>query len=290
MARFENNDRIYHISDQQRSEYFRAFSASASSEALRKYLTIRISSCLCSLVYKFSDEEAEKIENECQFLQKLFPEWAVDLDIILEVSKHIRQLDSTNRMEKLNLLQKLDTTGGRSGVTGTNLCGESQTDIHIRIEPTPRYLSVVKASASSLRMAVQTGSIHSADEENEWLKAREHDFNLIQNLGQNSIGTTARDAIWHHRDDPDKVVAALKPHIEQLLDAANKISPENLGSLQLWYSIDGISAALVKLEKWDESRFWLELFFNLDIHLQESVPKSEKEKMLKRLERCKSLC
>ena len=146
------------------------------------------------------------------------------------------------------------------------------------------------ASADCLRMALQTGSIYTAGEEHQKLTVSNHDIGFIINLGQNSVAMAARDAIWHHRAEPETVVDALTPHIQQLLDAGNQIAPQNTGQLQLGYDIDAISAALVKLKRWDESRYWLELFFNLDAHYQDRLPKSEKEKMLKRLERCKSPC
>lgn len=47
------------------------------------------------------------------------------------------------------------------------------------------------------------------------------------------------------------------------------------------------SAALVKLKRWDEGRYWLELFFGLDPPYQQG-PASDKEKMLRRLERSKA--
>jgi hypothetical protein len=82
------------------------------------------------------------------------------------------------------------------------------------------------------------------------------------------------------------VVDAVKAHIEQLLDAGSKIAPQNVGQLQLGYWIDGISAALVRLKKWDEARHWLELFFGLDSRYQGRLAEGERQKMLKRLTRC----
>jgi hypothetical protein len=72
-----------------------------------------------------------------------------------------------------------------------------------------------------------------------------------------------------------------------LLDAGSRVAPQNRGHLQLGHQIDAISAALVKLKRWDEGRYWLELFFGLEPHFQEG-PESDKEKMLRRLERCKA--
>jgi hypothetical protein len=110
---------------------------------------------------------------------------------------------------------------------------------------------------------------------------------FIQNLNQTSVATKAKEAEWYHRHDSEKLVDTLKPHIRQLLDAGSKVAPENRGHLQLGYEIEAISAALVKLKRWDEGRYWLELFFGLDPDFQEG-PERDKEKMLRRLERCKA--
>ena len=109
---------------------------------------------------------------------------------------------------------------------------------------------------------------------------------FIQNLNQTGVATKAREAEWYHRHDSEKLVDALKPYIRQLLDAGSKVAPQNKGHLHLGYHIEAISAALVKLKRWDEGRYWLELFFGLDPHFQEG-PQSDREKMLRRLERCK---
>jgi hypothetical protein len=72
-----------------------------------------------------------------------------------------------------------------------------------------------------------------------------------------------------------------------LLDSSSKVAPHNRGHLHVGYEIEAISAALVKLKRWDEGRYWLELYFGLDPHFQEG-PESDKETMLRRLERCKA--
>ena len=113
------------------------------------------------------------------------------------------------------------------------------------------------------------------------------DMRFIQKLDQNSVAARARDAEWYHRHDSEKLVDAVTPHIQQLLDAGNKVAPQNIGHLQVGYHIDAVSAALVKLKRWDKGRHWLELFFGLDPRYQQG-PASDKEKMLRRLERCKA--
>lgn len=78
---------------------------------------------------------------------------------------------------------------------------------------------------------------------------------------------------WKH--DICLIVAALKPHIEQIAK-----------ELQVGYWIDDISVALVKLRKWREARCWLELFFSLDPRYQGRLAEDEKERMVERLARC----
>ena len=276
--------RIDHLSGEQRAEYFCAFGPSGSPDSITQYLYTRASSYLCSLVHRFSAEEAERIERESEFLQKLFPgreEW---FGTALRVSKYLRQLDPDTRKEKLGLLRKLDTS--ETPTIGIITIGAI--DTHIRIAPTPYYLSAVRASAERLRMALQTGSIQTAAEQRNERADWSHDIDIIRRLDSNEITGRARDALWNHRNEPEIVGDALKPHIKQLLEAGKQIAAQNTGQLQLGYWIDGISAALVKLKRWNEAVHWLELFFGLDPHHQDRLAYSEKEKMLRRLVRCKA--
>jgi len=277
--------RINHLSDEQRAVYFRAFGPSGTRDEMKQYLYTRASSYLCSLIHTFSDEEAGKIERDCEFLKRLFRERAYWFDVALGVSRYIRQLDPASRKEKLALLQKLDTSEKPTiGVIVINLSGTSSGDTHIRIAPTENYLSVVMASPDRLRMALRSGTTQTAEEIRKEWEDRGHDINLIRDLRGNSI--TAR--AWScNRDEPEKVVEAFKPHIEQLLEAGNRMAPQNTGMLEIGHWIDGISAALVKLKKWEEARHWLELFFSLDPHYENRFG-CENEKMLKRLARCKA--
>jgi hypothetical protein len=281
-------ERIDHLSDEQRAEYFLAFGPSGTCDALKQYLYTRATSYLCSLIHTFSDEEAGKVERECQFLKRLFPERAHWFDVPLGVSKHIRQLDPANRREKLTLLQKLDTSQKPTiGVIVISLSGTGSGNAHIRIAPTQSYLSVVMAAPDRLRMALRSGATQTAEEVRKQWEDRSHDICLVRDLKGNSITARARDADWHHRDEPEKVVEAFKPHIEQLLEAGNRMAPQNTGMLEIGHWIDGMSAALAKLKKWEEAGYWLELFLNLDTHYENRFGR-ENEKMLKRLARCKA--
>lgn len=281
--------RIDHLSDDQRAEYFCAFGPAGPCNDVRQYLYTRMSSYMCSLIHAFSAEEAGVIERECEFLRKLFPQCTVNLDAVLGASRHLRQLDSTTRKKKLSLLQKLDTTERpQPGVIAISLSGEGGGDTHVRITPSQEYSSVVMASVERLEMALRTGSIRTTEERvkenDEWSQ----DIQLIRQLNSNDITARARDTLWNHRDESQTVIEAVKAHIEQLLDAGSKIAPQNLGQLQLGYWIDGMSAALVRLKRWDEALHWLELFFGLDSRYQDRLAASEREKMLRRLTRCKA--
>jgi hypothetical protein len=201
----------------------------------------------------------------------------------------LRGLDPATRKEKLTLLQKLDTRERpQLGILVVNVFGGSPQDIHIPVGFTEGYLSVVMAPPERLRMALRTGSIDTADEERREKEEWSHDIYLIRDIDANSVTARAREAFWHHRAEAEEVVDAVKPHIEQLLEAGHRVAPQNTGQLQLGYWIDGISAALAKLNRWDEARYWLELFFGLDPHYQDRLPAGDKEKMLKRLARCKA--
>ena len=113
------------------------------------------------------------------------------------------------------------------------------------------------------------------------------DTRFIHLLNQTSVAARAHEAEWYHRQDSEKLVEAVIPYIRQLLKAGNKVAPQNVGHLGLWYHIDAVSAALVKLKRWEEGRCWLELFFGLNARHQEGLA-NDREKMLKRLERCKA--
>jgi hypothetical protein len=280
-------ERINHLSDEQRAEYFRAFGPSSSCDAVDKYLTIRISSYLCSLIHSFSVKEAEKIEHECEVLRGLFPERLGALETVQKVSQHLCRLDLATRTQKLALLQKLDASEKLPEVRAMRRVGEGQGERHIRIEPRAEYVTVVTAALDRLQMVLQTGSILTSAEESQRRAEWNRDMRFIQNLDQTSVATKAREAEWYHRQNSEELVDALKPYIRQLLDAGSTVAPQNRGHLQLGYKIEAISAALVKLKRWDEGRYWLELFFGLDPHFQEGL-ESDKEKMLRRLERCKA--
>jgi tetratricopeptide (TPR) repeat protein len=140
--------------------------------------------------------------------------------------------------------------------------------------------SVVVAPPDRLRMEFRPRPTQTFDE--VWKRDRK----VIRELNENSI--TAR-AWGCRRDEPEMVASALKPHIEQLLEAGNQMAPQNTGQLlELGHWIDAISIALVKLKKWEEARYWLELFFSLDPRYQDWLAESEKEKLLKRRLRCKA--
>lgn len=286
----EFHDRIELLSDDQRAEYFRVFGPSASPPELKRYFYIRITSYLCSLIHSFSDDEAEKIEHECKFLQELFPDIAARFDPVLGVSGHLRQLDPATRMEKLRLLQGLDRMKPPP-MNIISLTRKRPLDPYIRAEPTPEYLSVVMAPVDRLRMALQTGSIETVEEENKRRADWSHDINLIRGLrsDRNAVTAKAWDAVCHHLREPQRVVGAVKPHIEQLLAARGKIAPQNVDQLGVGWWVDVFSTALVKLKRWDEARQWLELFFSLVARRQEGRPEQgNREKMLRRLTRCKA--
>jgi hypothetical protein len=90
-------ERINHLSDEQRAEYFRAFGPLGSRDAIDNYLTIRISSYLCSLIHSFSVNEAERIEHECEFLRGLLPERLGAFETVQRVSEHLCRLDPATR-------------------------------------------------------------------------------------------------------------------------------------------------------------------------------------------------
>lgn len=285
----EFHDRIELLSSDQRAEYFRVFGPSGSRPELKRYFYIRLTSYLCSLIHSFSDEEAEKIERECKFLQELLPDVAPCFDTVLGVSGHLRHLDPATRMEKLRLLQRLDRLRPPPMFV-ISLTGKMPPrDPYIRAWPTMEYLSVVMAPVDRLRMALQTGSIYTADEELHKKAHWTHDLSLIRELDSNSITARAWDAVWHHLREPQRVVDAVKPHIEQLLAAREKIAPQNVDQLGVGWWVDVFSTALVKLKRWDEARQWLELFFSLVARRQERRPEQgDREKMLRRLARCKA--
>ncbi len=284
------SERINHLSDDQRAEYFRIFGLTGTRDEIENYLTIRLTSYLCTLLQNFDPSEAEKIEDECVFLRTQFPERGEALDVIVEVSKHLRELDSITRNQKLTLLRKLDTSEKRELGLGFTLNFDNiQHDPKIRAEPTQQYLDVVRASLERLRLVVKTGSTYSPHEEEREKSAWERDLLLIRKIDKTPVARKAHDRLFDHRNKPEKVVEAVKPYIEQLLAAGKEMSSMNTGQLQLGYWIDGISAAFLKLKKWDEARYWLELYFGLDVRYQDRLSRGEKEKMLKRLKRCKIL-
>jgi hypothetical protein len=282
--------RINHVSDAQRAEYFRAFGPLGSREMVEKYLPIRISSYLCSLIHSFSVEEAPRIEHECKLLQGLFPESLYALKIVQEVSEHICGLDSNSRRQKLSLLQKLDTPEKRDNVDKVTVSapeGEGRAEAHIPIEATIWYIRVVKASVDRLRTALETGRVGCSSEETREQEEWNRDMRFIHSLNQTSVAARAHEAEWHHRQEPEKLIDAVIPHIQQLLEAAKSVAPQNKGHLSPYYHIDAVSAALVKLKRWEEARYWLELFFSLDAVCQQG-PASDRAKMLKRFARCKA--
>jgi hypothetical protein len=276
-------DRIELLPIDQRAEYFRVFGPSASRVELKRYFYIRVTSYLCSLVESFSDREADTIERECKLLQELLPDRAMYFDPVLGVSRHLRHLDPATRDEKLELLQRLD-----SPTPVMSLSGKAPGDPSTRIEPTQVYLSVVTAPLDRLRMALRTGSIYTKEELGQNTLERRRDIALVRELQENAIAAKAWDVELHHRNEQEKVVEAFEPHIRQLLAAANKIAPEHTVWLEPAWWIEGMTAALARLKRWDEAKSWLELFLNLDPRCQGKFSEAQKRKMLKRLARCKA--
>lgn len=98
------------------------------------------------------------------------------------------------------------------------------------------------------------------------------------------IESRAFKALKTSKDNPQKVIDIIEPLCEKLLALGNEI--EKTEELQIYYWIDNLTIALVRLKEYEKAHRWLKIAKKLPERYRERSNNSEQERINKRYLKC----
>jgi hypothetical protein len=285
-------DRLESLTDDQQAEYLQAFSSRTNLRLISKYVEVRLTSLLRSMIFHAEQVDFPSIERECRALSTITrPFWGDPYSELAEVAQFLERSDRKERQERLDLLRHLDDKSSDGNVTTITLnladlsTSESHTDSTFRARPNPEYLKIVQAPIDRLRLALRTGSIKTEQENAQERHIWKRDMELLSSPRVSK----SRSALFHVSDmervDPEGYLRLIVAHCELLLELSRQM--EHVEQVQLGYWIDRLTITLVRLKRWDEAERQLEAFFALPDRYRGRSSPSELESLKKRLRRCR---
>ena len=100
----------------------------------------------------------------------------------------------------------------------------------------------------------------------------------------NPIEDRAFKALKKSKEYPQKVVDIIEPLCEKLLELGNEI--EKTEELQIYYWIDNLTIALVRLKEYKKAQRWLKIAKELPKRYRERSNNTEQERIEKRYIKC----
>ena len=153
------------LSNEQKTEYKKAFSCYANLQLIRKYIYVRMYSLLKSIISFKEFDKLESALNELELLKNLkAPRSSVDYDCnqLMEIIQHFKILSRSDLIERLNVLSELDDRAIELAETKTDfLIFVNPSDIIFKIKLNKQYYDIVKLPIDVLKNGLLTDKIKS---------------------------------------------------------------------------------------------------------------------------------
>jgi hypothetical protein len=279
-------ERIEYLTDDQQAEYLRAFSASTDLSLVTKYAHIRIASLLRSMILHDVQSDLAAIERECRKLTVTLPQsLRFYFGEVAQLAQFLAGLDPSDRLARCDILRELDNRATDGVTISYNLAsGEAeQSDSTFRVRLNPDYLATVRLPLERLRLALQTGSTKTKEEQTKERETWNRDIGVINSPRVQESQRAVFEASTK-KDNLEPYIQTVKFHCELLLELGR--SMVHVEQLQVGYYLDRLTIALTRLKRWDEARRWLDLYFAVPERYRGRSSRGEVEAMTKRLERC----
>lgn len=288
------DERLEDLADDQQAEYLRAFGAGAEPGLVRKYISVRLTSLLRSLILHDDGPDPSAVERECRALEQFRGKSGDGASgRVADAARFLGGLGTDQLRARLDLLRQMDAKASDGSVQTITINLVSMTsesaysDSRFRVRPVWRYLETVQVPLDRLRLAMATGSTKSKREEAEERKVWNRDVGLANKLHERGDYKTLWAACDRGKEDPEGVVKLAAPYIEKLLGIGEKMELVEHLHVGIWY--DNLTIALVRLKRWSEAQAHLERFYDLPERYRRGSNESDLESMRKRLERCRKM-
>ena len=278
----------------QQAEYIRAFDSSTNLKLISKYVQVRLTSLLRSMVLHGEQVDFASIERECRALSTITGNSYRDVySQVADVAQFLGSSAPVERRERLGILRQMDEKscdGSMMTITINLAAGSttsSQADSTFRARPITEYLQRVQAPIDRLRLALRTGSIKTEQEKAQERQVWNRDMELLKSPRVSQSQSALFQAGELEKDDPEGYLGLIVAHYEMLLELGHQM--KHVEQLQVGSWIDRLTVILVQLKRWEEAESRLEAFFGLPDRYRGRSSPSQLESMRRRLERCRKM-
>jgi hypothetical protein len=277
--------RIAQLTDDQQAEYLRAFASGGSLALVRKYTFVRLVSLLESVLFHPSEVSAAVAAREASALGKLHtgsgPAYAGE---VASVISDLSSRPASEQEERAKIVTAIEDRAGDARGIRISLSG-ADIGSPLGMPLSTDYMKLIRRPISDLRQFRQRGVLSESVDERRASEAWARDHEALHSPVVQASNEAAFAATDMTMTDPEGAIAVWKPHCELLMALGE--SMVHVEQLQLGYWIDRISAALVRVKRWDEAIGWLEKYYGLPERYRGRSSASEDERLKKRLERCR---
>jgi hypothetical protein len=284
-------DRFALLDKRQKKEYLELLDPQNNKgDLFDKYYKVRINEILLYILNNFYNINQIKLLNEIKFFTDNLDGKYDYYSIINSMYNYLLSLDNGIRNNKISLLLSIDDPcrDYNHYIAQITKTGEHKK----RIEVTNNYFEFIKLNNNDIENFKNTGKMPYVElNYDNWLKEKEKFDKIIED---NPLAKQYEKVIFSNNPPPDIVINSVEPYLNYLLSCSNgylekKVYYPNVSDFQIGYGLNKLTAAYVKIKRWDKVIYWIELFFLLDEIYRERSSKSEQETLKKRLERAKTM-
>lgn len=274
------------LSSEQKSEYNKAFSKETNLNLVRKYIYVRLQSFLKSVISNKEFSNIDRILIELDLLKKIkFARTSVDFDCnqIIDILNFFNTLSKTELIERLNLLQKLESQKIITPNFSEDGSSFETNDPEFTIRPHNDYYKICTLPINKLQGLIDEKIIES-DEELKQEASWENDLEKIEKLEQQYEVFKLYKLLDESKKSPKLIIEALTPYVQGLFNFGEQIV--NVRELQIIFWIDKLSIAHVRIKDYKSAINLIEKANKLSSQYWERSNNSEKTSIEKRYKRC----
>jgi hypothetical protein len=229
---------------------------------------------------------------ECRLLSSIHADSKDDIyPQVADLAVYLSRLAPNQRRERLEALRRLDEMSADGIVTtitvdlASGTTSTSRTGSNLWACCHPDYFEAVRAPIERLRLALQTGSVKTQEEETRERETWNRDLGLLRTPLVKNSERAVHEAGDLEKSDPEAYAKLIGAHCDLLLKLGEQM--KHVEQLQIGAWIDRLTITLVRLKKWQEAERRLEAFFAMRPEYHGRSSASALASMRKRLERCK---
>ena len=281
-------NRIAQLTDAQQAEYVIAFSNQTTLALVRKYTFVRLVSLLESALFHPAEVDDLGLEQEANTLSSLHngsgSYYGAQVANAIAV---LRRQSPAERQTRTQLLKEIERGVGRAmhgtleiriGIGDTSPLG---------MPLTPDYFNLVLLGIDDLLTLKRTGRLPESEDERRDREAWSRDIGRLRKPEIEAAQHAAFAAMDIAKTDSGTAAQRFASYCEFLLNLGN--SMVHVQELQLGYWIDRLTGALVRMNRYQEARDWLDRYFALPPRYRARSGPSEEDRLQKRLARCASM-